>query len=124
MKLLKVVFAMVLSFGLWGCSKPVEPIDLRYAKSCELKLVGYRTSKASYYWMEEVETKAIFTFRGLGGRRIPTIALGSTVQSKCSWVGHIRVTQWQSNKRDIVKNPHTGTTEFRTLNGYRNKVSW
>jgi hypothetical protein len=109
-------FALLLATT--ACSQNPPDINWDTADNCTLKLVAYKTSKASYYWMEEVETKAIYKFHSLGGRRMPTIALGMVLPSKCAFVGSNRYTQFEQYKKTIVENPQTGSTATETLSGY------
>lgn len=85
--------------------------------ACTLRLVAYRTDKSSSYYLEEVGTGHLFEMHGLGGRRIPTIALGESVHSKCDQSAEgKRITEFEYYRQSIVVS-YSGTIT-RTLPGY------
>jgi hypothetical protein len=49
-----------------------------------------------------LETKAIYEFDALGCKRLLTIKLGKTTDSKCSFSGNVKHTEFESNKLSIV----------------------
>lgn len=113
----KIKTVLIALLFLTACSPKPPSIDWNTADTCILKLVAYKTSKASYYWMEEIGTGAIFEFNSLGGRRIPTKKLGFKITSKCAFVMNVRVTNHKMHKRKLVKK-YSGPTKIMALNGY------
>lgn len=98
---------------------PSKKYQEAWAKSpsCTLRLVAYRTSKHSKYVLEEVGTGHLFTMTGLGGRRIPKIALGESITSKCDYSRDgKRITEFEYYRDSIVV--HATGTVFRHLPGY------
>jgi len=121
MKVLSTII-IALSVAISGCEggKPPAASPAWDGQSeCTLRLVAYRTSKSSKYYLEEVGTGALFCMSQLGGRRIPTIELGGTVKSRC---GHSkdgkRITEFHAYRKSIVTRT-SGTVE-RSLAGYEN----
>lgn len=119
----KIISAILISASLIGCSKIPPDVDWLTAEPCSLKLIAYKTSKSSKYWMIEENTNNVFFFHSLGGRRIPTIPLGNSVQSKCLNYQGERITEFESYRTTIVVNPNTGTTVIKVLEGYENFVN-
>ena len=118
-KLLLLLLPAIIFYGCGPAQNTSLPMDSAWSSqpSCTLRLVAYRTSKSSKYYMEEVETGALFYMNSLGGRRIPTIPLGGTIQSRCGYSKDgKRITEFYNYRTSIVK--HTTGTVVRSLSGY------
>lgn len=119
----KLIPLILLTTFVSSCSESLPIVDWNQAQDCQLKLVAYKTSKHSKYWMEDEKTKTIFYFHSLGGRRIPTISLGESIKSKCMIYNNQFITQFEQYKTSIVQNPNTGITDIKTLDGYEYLVN-
>jgi hypothetical protein len=121
MKVLSTII-LALSVATSGCEgdKPESsPSAWDGQAECTLRLVAYKTSKHSKYYLEEVGTGALFYMSQLGGRRIPTTELGGTVKSRCGYSKDgKRITEFYSYRKSIVTRT-SGTVE-RSLAGYEN----
>jgi hypothetical protein len=96
------LWAMIIVV-LAGCVPVGKQIDWKTAQACELRLVAYKVQKAGYYYLEEVSTGAVFSFRPQGTWQFPTIALGESVQSLCVYDMNIRRTQWYEKEKSIAR---------------------
>jgi hypothetical protein len=121
----KMIAVAMLAACTFGC----DSNNSESAKSawdgqpeCTLRLVAYKTSKHSKYYMEEVSTGTLFYMSGLGGRRIPTIPLGSTVKSRCAYdSSNNRITEFYNHRTSIVDRV-SGTTT-KSLPGYEHLLN-
>ena len=59
-----------------SCNKHEKCTDHKNSKCV---LVAYRVAKHSHMWLKRIDTGLIYDISGLGGRRIPIINLGDTI---------------------------------------------
>ena len=117
-KLFLIMATIIMAMSLSSCSPPSTPIAWQATDVCELRLVGYRVQKAAYYYLEEIGTGAIFTFRPQGTWQFPTIALGDSVQSRCTYKMNVRHTEWVDKQKSITSQKMVGRPPSKTLPSY------
>jgi len=75
------IYLFLLCIILVGCCSQTD-INRADIKNGKATLVAYRVAKHSHMWLKIKETNTIHDISGLGGRRIPTINLGDTIDVK------------------------------------------
>jgi hypothetical protein len=114
----KILCAVMLAC-LVGCD--TSPPQCNTVTAGEARVVAYRVAKSSRIWIEDVKTKHVFEFSSLGGRRAPTVALGTVVPIQyCETVGYTSVVKHVLfDKYKYVDYPSgDSSTRFESLPGY------
>jgi len=107
-----VQIILCLGLGLTSCADNSSSATCTNPTKGKARLVAYRVAKHSHLWFENVETKKIYDISGVGGRREPSISLGSSIPVEYC-LGDIHL-----DRATFVKVPVNRDTRFVALPGY------
>lgn len=113
--ILLFIFTTVLLL-VSGCSKQTTADDVQWElanpklTSCTLKLVAYASvSDDTIYWaVEEIQPDVFvtYTFNNFGDMRMPNVKLGYTWDTRCVFMGNVRLTEHNLHKADLFRVNH------------------
>lgn len=101
---MKLLIPIILTSLLTACGvrfeDPIPCVDTK------VELIGYRVAKHSHLWVKDHSTGVVYDIGGLGGRREPSVPIGSIINVKvCGAHAYV-------DKAEYVRVPEDRTTRI------------